>query len=286
LQVGDADYGGYVDQIDKVRNELAALRTTRWTEELYWNWLYVYRAMVQDKTSSYPDWMRTSAWKRKELQAMFGSWVSVRHDAAPPAEPEETTQEEGESGPVPPWGYVEPQPEVYARLATLTRMIIDGLEDRSMLSGVDRGALLELELWLILMQDVARRELTGQALTAEEYQRLSEYGSMLQGLTRMAAGSESDASNGVLGADPLVPVSISVAASEEMRRIEATGPVDEIYVVIERDREPYLARGGVYSHYEFARPLEDPLTEAVWREMLQLGEQPPRPEWMDDLISE
>jgi hypothetical protein len=60
--------------------------------------------------------------------------------------------------------------------------------------------------------------------------------------------------------------------------------VDEIYVVVCRDRKRYLARGGVYSHYEFAWPIEEPLTDAVWRDLLAAGEVPPRPVWASDFV--
>jgi hypothetical protein len=49
---------------------------------------------------------------------------------------------------------------------------------------------------------------------------------------------------------------------------EATGTVDEIYVVIERGRQLYLARGGVYSHYELTWPNALPLDDEIWRERL------------------
>jgi hypothetical protein len=260
------------------------LRDVRWTEELYWNWLNIYRALIQDKTPSYPNWMRTTAWKRKELQTMFGSWVDVRHDAEPTLEFAQTIEPGEESGATPPWGYVEPQPETYARLAALTRMIIDGLESRLMLSNVDRNALLQLETWLIFLQDVSRRELTGQALTTEEYQRLAEYGSLVEELNRIALGGKAGTGAQVLGDNYQIATAIRVAAAQETQRIEALGRVDEIYVVVERDREQYLARGGIYSHYELTWPSPDPLVDVLWQEMLASDETPPRPEWVRGFV--
>lgn len=283
-EVGDTGREGYTSQVDKVRNELAALREARWTEELYWGWLYVYRALLQDKTATYPQSMRTTAWKRKELQTMFGSWVDVQHDADLLIETGEDAGTEDGGGAAPSWGYVEPQPEVYARLAALTRMIIDGLGARSMLSKPDRDALLVLESWLIFFQDVARRELTGQSLAAEEYQRLGEYGPVLEELARMIARGEPSAGDSVSSAETQTAVAVPVATAGEMQRIEAVGRVDEIYVVVCRDRKRYLARGGVYSHYEFAWPIEEPLTDAVWRDLLAAGEVPPRPVWASDFV--
>ena len=283
-EVGNDEYAHYVEQVDQVRNELDTLGLSNWTEDLYWNWLHVYRALLREKGPSYPEWMRTTSWKRKELQATFGSWTSVRHDSPAVVEFVAAQPPEAESRVTPPWGYVEPQPEVYARLAALTRMIIDGLEGRMMLSGTNRDALLELETWLVLFQEVARRELTGQALSEQEVQRMAGYGDLVERLTRQALSDGVVPGDQVLGGSYEEAVVLGVAASEKDHLIEATGWVDEIYVVIERGRVQYLARGGVYSHYEFAWPIQEPLTDEIWRLMLAGGQTPPRPEWTDDFV--
>jgi hypothetical protein len=44
--------------------------------------------------------------------------------------------------------------------------------------------------------------------------------------------------------------------------------------VIERGRQLYLARGGVYSHYELAWPSVLPLDDLIWRERLDAAVAP------------
>ncbi|NLL19714.1 MAG: DUF3160 domain-containing protein, partial [Clostridia bacterium] len=66
---------------------------------------------------------------------------------------------------------------------------------------------------------------------------------------------------------------------------EATGYVDVIYAVVPVDGSLRIARGGVYSHYEFIWPIEERLTNERWREMLQSGEVPPRASWTDVFIA-
>jgi hypothetical protein len=69
------------------------------------------------------------------------------------------------------------------------------------------------------------------------------------------------------------------------------GRVDEIYVVvpvIEDDGGVYLqvAKGGVFSYYEFNWPANDRLTDEAWRTMLDAGEAPPRPPWTAGFLTE
>ena len=298
-QTGDTNYTNYVDQVDRVRNELSTLRPANWTSDLYWNWLYIYRALVQDKNASYPGWMRTAAWKRKDLQTMFGSWTQVRHDADLNGAPLSTGMAGGGAGRAgalssggnevrPTWGYVEPQPEVYARLAALTRLIIDGLEDRLLLADPERGALLNLETWLSYLQDTARRELIGRTLTDQEYQRLADYGSLVDEITQLAAKASASPEDQTPGAgyDEAVAVAVAVSGAGAQREylVEAIGQVDTLYVVVERDQYRYLARGGVYSHYEWRWTGPDPLSDERWREMLDARKAPPLPLWVQGIV--
>lgn len=47
-----------------------------------------------------------------------------------------------------------------------------------------------------------------------------------------------------------------------------TGNPSDIYVVIRVDGKIKLARGSVYSFYQFAWPMDDRLTDAKWHQML------------------
>ncbi len=60
---------------------------------------------------------------------------------------------------------------------------------------------------------------------------------------------------------------------------EAIGYIDEIYAAVPVDGKLRIAKGGVYSYYEFTWPLNDRLTDTQWRQMLEAQTTPPRPEW-------
>jgi hypothetical protein len=298
-EVGFAGQMDYVEQVDQVRNELSAVPDTHWTRALDWNWLYVYRSLLAEKNASYPAWMNTTAWKRYALQAELGAWTHVLHKDAPdvaegpaepgpgaPPEPEPALPgEESEGIPVP-WGYVEPQPDVYARLAALTRLVIDGLESRLMLPAAEREMLLELESWLIFLQDAARRELIAPALTDEEYQRLGEWGPFVGQITVSSTDDLWSAEDPAVGEGYSEAVAVPLAVAGEEQLVEATGPVDAIYVAVERGRQAFLARGGAYAHYEFPWPADDPLDDARWRELLAAGQGPDRPPWVAGVVIE
>jgi len=66
-----------------------------------------------------------------------------------------------------------------------------------------------------------------------------------------------------------------------------TGWIDTIYVIAPDGAGGFqLAQGGVYSYYEFWRPVsEQRLTDEEWRQMLADGSQPPRPSWQEPLLA-
>jgi hypothetical protein len=68
------------------------------------------------------------------------------------------------------------------------------------------------------------------------------------------------------------------------------GRVDELHAVvplIEEDGSITLqvARGGVFSYYDFTWPMDDRLTDEKWREMLEQGVAPPRPAWISSFYT-
>jgi hypothetical protein len=270
-------YGAYTDYLDQVRIELDSLPEEAWTAELSWNWLYTYRLLIQDKNLSYPKWMRTRAWRRRELQTMLGSWTDRRANVP------RTIEQLSESEPADissPWGYIEPQPEIYGHLAATIQMMIDGLDRELVLSSTEKSLLVEWQAWLVLFQDVARRELTGQTLTNLEYQRLTDYAAVIVQLTETAIG---DLVAGHQVEDAVAGVA-DIATFQDNRRLEGIGWIDEIYVVVARGQQRFLTRGGVYSYYEFDWPVQLPLDNVIWAQMLAGDQSPPRLEWIAEFV--
>jgi hypothetical protein len=71
---------------------------------------------------------------------------------------------------------------------------------------------------------------------------------------------------------------------------EGVGRIDELYAivpVVSEDGSVYLqvAKGGVFSYYEFPWPADDRLTDEKWRQMLDEGQAPDRPSWNSTFFS-
>ena len=62
---------------------------------------------------------------------------------------------------------------------------------------------------------------------------------------------------------------------------EGIGLIDYIYVITNSPYGLQVTRGGVYSQYEFEQPIDQRLTDDEWRGMIDSGNIPPRPAWID-----
>jgi hypothetical protein len=290
-QMGETHYENYPTQMQKMRDWMSGLTVSEWTETLYNTWLYTFHPLIDAPGEGYPAFMRSAAWLDKQLNTVLGSWAELKHDTIlyakqvyaelgggpPPPQPE------------PPKGYVEPVPQFFARLAALTEMTRSGMQSRGLLNDQDATSLDTLQTLATSLQAMAEKELRSEPLTEDEYATIRFYGGQLEELTMAAADSdmEDPLAQRFMEEEPQAAVIADVATNPGPPPValeEAVGRVNPIYVVVpivEADGSTYLqvARGGVFSYYEFPWPIADRLTDEKWRGMLDDGGGPPPPEW-------
>jgi hypothetical protein len=286
--MGESAYENYPQQMAKMRAWVSGLSAEEWTETLYNTWLYSFRPLLEVAGEGYPAFMRSPAWVDKQLNTTLGSWAELKRDTIlyakqfyPPPSADHIP------GPLPPRGYVEPVPGFYARLAALCAMTRAGLSSRGLLDEQDLASLSRLEELSLALQTMAEKELRGQPLTEDEYTRLRGYGDEMRELTMAAADVKGPPGEWTYTEEEPQAAVIADVATDPVEMIvleEAVGRVDEIYVVVPvvgEDGTTYLqvAKGGVFSYYEFPWPAGDRLTDQKWRAMLNAGQAPLRPEW-------
>lgn len=289
-EMDETHYLNFNEQMNKVQGEISALELDSWTQNLYWAWLYSFQPLIEVKGESYPAFMRNQAWVRKDLQTALGSWTELKHDTILYAK--QAYAELGGAFEEPEIkGYVEPNPEAFARLAALTRMTIDGLESRGLLDDSEamwesKDNLERLELLLTHLASIAEKQLAGTSLSQEEQDVILYYGGLLEGLT-IAAADKDEVEGRAFVEDEEAAVVADVATDPSGSVLEeAVGRISEIYVVVEIEGQLVLTKGGVFSYYEFPWPMSDRLTDEAWREMLNADQVPVRPYWTGSFIAE
>jgi hypothetical protein len=276
-------YANYREQMEKLRTEFAGLPGEQWTENLYWNWLYTLRPLLEIKGEGYPAFVQSQNWEDKDLHTFLGSWAELRHDTILYAKQSYTMRATGiMPEPEQVLGYVEPQPEVFARLAALTRQMRVGLQSRGLLSDEYQYKLERMESLLVSLKTIAEKELQGEALTEEEYSTIRNIGETLEGLVTFSPQVKEQVES---EADTRMAIVADVHTDTNTGQVleEGVGDAFFIYAIVPVEGKTLLAQGGVFSYYEFTYPMSDRLTDEAWQAM---SPRPDQPVWTESFITE
>jgi hypothetical protein len=282
--MGETAYENFISQMAKVRGELAALGEDSWTENVYWSWLYSFHPIIEVKDNRFPEFMRTQAWIRKDLSAALGSYTELKHDTILYAK--QVMAEMGGGGvDEPPKGYVEPNPEAFARLQALAEMTRDGLTSRGLLDEAMSGNLANLIDLLAFLKETAEMELAGQALSEDAYWRIMYFGGELESLTIASADCDEEGFACRDLQDQKAALIADVATGPgQVALEEAIGQPTQIYVVLP-DSPHRLSVGAVFTYYEFEVATSERMTDEEWQALVEAGTNPPQPEWTEAFVA-
>ena len=281
---GDTDYAGYKENMAKLQAHFQDVPPHFWHETLYQGWLHTLDALLTPKGEGYPSFMQNQAWTRKSLNTFIASWTELKHDTVLYAK-QVYAQMGGGMENLDDRGYVEPNPELYARLVSLVKMTREGLDQRRLLSERDRDSLVKLEALAFSLKTMSEKLLENQLLSDEEYNIIRSYGGQLEHFWLQALADEGVDHRSALSENPAALVTDVATDPTGEVLTQATGTIFEIYVVVPVEDSLRIARGGVFSHYEFPWPLNDRLTNEKWRAMVDAGELPPLAPWTESYVA-
>ncbi len=284
--LGDYRYENYPENMSKMQSYISGLDMSSWTQNLYWSWLYTLRPSTGNKPAGYPSFMLNQAWNRKELNTYLGSWTELKHDTILYAKQVYAEMGGGMDGEVDDRGYVEPNPELYGRLASLAIMTREGLDSRQFLADQDQESLERMEVLALALKDISEKELTNTPLSEEDYELIRTFGGQLEHFWLEALRDENSDMPPKAWENPAALIADVATAPPDSVLEEGTGYISEIYAVVPVEGKLRIARGGVYSYYEFTWPATDRLTDQKWREMLQNQEAPEAPAWTRTFTAE
>lgn len=282
---GETGYEGYPENMDKLRKHIENLDGETWTQNLYWSWLYTLDTLVGEKGEGFPSFMHNKAWRRKELNTFLSSWTELKHDTILYAKQIYAEMGGGMTG-VDDRGYVEPNPQLYARLAALVNMTREGLSSRGLLDDRDRNSLERLGQLALSLKVISEKELSNLPLTDEEYDLIRSYGGQLEHFWLEALRDEGIDHRSAINENPAALIADVATDPNGNVLQEATGRIFDIYAIVPVGDTLRIAKGGVYSHYEFHWPLNDRLSDKKWHKMLDTGEAPPLAPWTQAFIAQ
>jgi hypothetical protein len=288
-------YPTLAENLSKVRDYVASVSENIWHSNVYWSWLDMLRPLADKQAGvGMPFFMQNQAWTRKELNTFVASWTELKHDTLLYSKPPMAEMGGGGGEPPPPpddRGYVEPNPDVFGRLANLSQAFSSGLAQRGLLTETARSALETLQYLADTCRIIAEKELENKSLTDEEYEFIRNYGGELEHIFEASKKDDVTALMGeyypeqYLMEHPGGLVADVATDPNGFALEEATGFAKEIYVAFLRDGQVVLSRGLVFSHYEFTVPMAERMTDDEWHELLNNGETPEIDDWKKAFVT-
>jgi hypothetical protein len=281
---------GYADQLASLRRGIALMPEAAWSESLATGWLAALRALHPGtvEASKLPAAMNSTAWQRKMLGSELASWSELRHDNVLVTKESYTMGIACEY----PYGYVEPYPAFYARLAGLAEKTAKVLFEHvrgpqvQRLSDYGFHHFNSFAETMRTLEQLARKQLAAKKFDKDDQKFMKNLiveaggcgGPEVAGwYPRLYPGSE----------DPLKwePTVAAVHTSPADGRLDilhaGVGDTRYLVAVIDSEGDASAYVGPVYSYYESVEHRR--LTDEAWRERLRTGKQPAQPSWLAEL---
>ena len=278
----------YDSQLADLSEMVAERAAADWGSTVYDAWLYALEPVWQPHGAAYPDFMQAEPWEIKDLQTGLGSYTELKHDTVLYAK--QSFAVEGDYEPVDypdPRHWVEPNPVAFARMAAMLGLLSDGLSSRGLLpaGGENAELIAALDAFLGRLARLAADELAGRPISVEDNQWLETIGSTMEALWIQT--SDSTQRPGEFPDEDTRAALIADIMRTTYDILEiGTGFIDTLYVLVPDDTGRFqIAKGGVYSYYEFWRKAnEGRLTDEEWWELLKTNP-PERPAWQQPMFT-
>ena len=268
IEKGNDRYPNYMQKMAIVRDKIQKA-TDYWSSSLYAGWLYTLSPLLEAKGEGYPSFMTNYNWQKKSLEGYLASWTELKHDTILYAKQMMAEMGGGDIDEYDDRGYVEPEPELYARLYALTKTTAEGLEKLGYLGANEKDGLMRLGDLAKSLRDISVKELQNEKLTDEEYELIRCYGGSLEHLWYETIKDDAENEYADSAEFPMALVADVATDPNGVCLEEAIGGASRIYVIFPIDGELHIGVGGVFNYYQFVQPISDRLTDKEWR--IKLG---------------
>ncbi len=266
----------YTDSLALLKGEFA--NYNNWNATIYDKTMDCVNSLNDAANISYPLFMQTDYWQKKNLNTSLAAWTELKHDMILYIE-QPYAAEMGEGGGPPPpiqLSYVEPNVRFWSKVIELLDLQQKEMSDLDLMTTESSELNSELKKLAEFLLGISKKELNRKNITDQEFSDMSWIGGQIEQLTFEILGTDH-----LPEREKQIALAADVYAFNDTSLEEAVGKADEIYVVAEINGLPYLTKGACFSYYEFQSKSR--LTDEEWQGMIAEGKTPSRPDWLDDI---
>ena len=266
LEADNGDYKNYSLNMDALRKTIADNKSDSYSS-LYEGWMNTLNPLLEKRGEGYPSFMTGEEWNKKKLECYLGSWTELKHDTVLYSKQFVAEMGGGDMDILDDRGYVEPEPQLYRSLSQLSTDTAEGLKQFAAIDDEDYKKMLELAEICDSLADISEKELRNETLTNEEYEFIRIYGGNLEHFWKDSLDKSEEE---YLNPDEYPAALVVDVATDPNGRVleEAIGGISSIYVVFPIDGELHIAKGGVFTYYQFEVPISERMTDSTWRRKL------------------
>ena len=290
----------YQLQKNKVKEYVSTLSTLQWVQNLDNLLLWQFQPLLKEKPQGFPVWLRSNIWGLKDLITALSSFSEIKYDPALYRKEKyeiassTSTQKESEP-PLKYSGFLEPNPEFYARIKYVVNTFIKGLQEQELVTGKAFLVLNNIAETVENLQTISEKELKGTPLEESDYNFIKELPEEFKNITENLA-SVLVIKEGNPGPKMIKKISLGgkeeafktnfIRAIFEEQNLEkllqiGTGKLDWIIVIHKKDGKIIASVGPIFSFYEFGLSQEDRITNEQWRQLILKDMK--RPIWYSEL---
>ena len=236
-------------------------------------WLDVLRSLFAPRRGATAlQVLGSDAWQRKALQTALGGWIERGHLFSSPSSPAEA---DSVTSSAQTYGYVEPYPELYAKLSSLA----SDLQMELATLGVSFSQpllkqLADLQKLLNRSENIADQELAGKDLSSNDLNFIQKIGLTLETLSQLPMPVAKALNAQQTGTVPMV-TELYPDYRDQMALQAGLGHVFMLLALIQTKDGAQVVHGGTFSYYEFQQPLGKRITEKEWETKVAHGGLPP-----------
>lgn len=282
----------YSANLQATRQFVASHQAGFWQDNLYNIWLDALRTLHHPMDDdNIPQAMRTRSWQHKQLNTQLASWAQLRHDTILYAKQSYSAS----IGCDYPRGFVEPYPEFYAKLGFFAQRAGTLLGNAEF---IDSGKRKHYEQFFGNMEEImerletmAEKELAATPFSSSEQK-------WLETLIRRKDGSGYGATpvysgwyvdlfyGGQKAAIEWDPTVADVHTDPNSRQVleVGVGRVDTLFMAVDSEDDVTMYAGPTFSYYQFHQPASDRMTDEQWKQAIQNGKAPARPDWTKSFL--
>ncbi len=268
----DENWSEYPEELEKMKEEYKDKKEELYMDDLYHGYIKAIdkslNMEIDESNENIPYFMKLDDYKYKEINTALGAFAQLKHanvlyskqSMAEMGAPEETGV----------LHYVEPNVELYEELYSLCNDTRDVLID----NGINESDIEQLGYLtdaMKLLAEVSALELDGEDIPSDMNSELGFFGGVCESIKNYYIWSVNNYGFEIDYADtssqPVISDISTIVDSNGSRYLElGIGVPLEIYVLVNQNGKDIIARGLLYSSYEFY--YDERLTDETWQEMI------------------